>query len=91
VFTKSGFGVTVGIVLLGICRNGAAELAINVEGGSFPRIVEETNVSFRRVLRCCKLTSGTEEEAKTTFNALPWRGNTSRQALFPLRVIPGES
>src|SRR5215469_13903011 len=53
VFTKSGFGVTVRIVLLGICRYGAAELAINVEGGGLRGIVEKANMSFRRVPRCC--------------------------------------
>jgi len=34
-FTKGSFGVTVRIVLLGICRNGATELAIHVEVGGF--------------------------------------------------------
>ena len=41
--------------------------------------------------RSKRVNAVTEEVAKTTFNALLWRGNTSRQALFPLPVIPGES
>ena len=54
VFTKDGSGVTVRIILFGISRNGAAKLAVNVEGGGFRRIVEKPNVNFRRVLRYCE-------------------------------------
>jgi len=50
-FTNGSFGVTVRVVLLGVCRNRATELAIHVEVGGFRRIIEEPNVTFRRVLR----------------------------------------
>jgi len=52
VFADICFGVTVRIVPLGVCRNGAAELAIDVEADSFRGIVEEPKVRFRHVLRC---------------------------------------
>ena len=52
VFTNSCFGVTPGIVSLGVCRNEASELAIDVEVTIFRRIVEEANVGFRGLRRC---------------------------------------
>ena len=51
VFTDSGFDVTVQIVLLGVCGKRAAELAVYVEFGGFRGVVEEPDVSFRRILR----------------------------------------
>src|SRR5579871_772392 len=51
VFTNSCSGFTPRIALLGVCRNEAAELAIDVEVSVFRGIVEEANVSFRGFLR----------------------------------------
>ncbi|MGA1985588.1 MAG: hypothetical protein ABSG72_04915 [Candidatus Sulfotelmatobacter sp.] len=51
-FTDRRFeGFTVGLVLLGVCPNGAGEFAIDVEVDGLRGIVEEPNVSFWRALR----------------------------------------
>ena len=44
-------GVTKCLVLFAVCFNGAAELTIDVEIDGSRGIVEESKVSFRRVLR----------------------------------------
>jgi len=52
VFTHRRFvGITKCLVLFGVCLNGAAELAIDVEVDRFPGIVEEPKVDLWRVLR----------------------------------------
>jgi len=50
VITNGGLSVTIRIISLGICENGAAEVTINGEGGGFRGIVEEPNESSRAVL-----------------------------------------
>jgi hypothetical protein len=50
VLTGTDFGVTVHKVFFGVCRDGARELAIDVEVGGFGGIVEEPNLSFRSIL-----------------------------------------
>src|ERR1700690_3871820 len=52
VFTNGYFGVTPRIAVLGVCRNEAAELAVNVEVDVLRGIVEESNVRLRDLLRC---------------------------------------
>ena|SRR5579863_4502467 len=45
VFANGGLRLTVRIIPFGICRNGAARVTIEVEGGGFGGIVNEPNES----------------------------------------------
>jgi|SRR5580698_7024860 hypothetical protein len=62
--TNGDFGIAVRIVLLGVCRDRAAELAIYVEAGRLRGIIKESDVSFRCVLRCRK---GAEQQPQREY------------------------
>jgi hypothetical protein len=74
VFAGGSFGVTVCIVRFGVCRNGATELAIDVEVRCFRGIVKEPNESFRCALPCRRgpidQPDG-EQQAQSHSNQLP--------------------